>query len=251
MYKAMYKKIIGITFVSVLLAFLVLAPLLMAQQDNQPPAADVGTPAQDATLWGLIKASGEIGFFIILLSVISLAMIIQNAVILRRDKMIPPDLLQDIEDLFEDENYEDVMETCAAEPGYLTNCLGAALPKLDSGHGAMVEAARSMADEETVKLHQQIGWLQLIGSMAPMLGLLGTVQGMIVSFSQIAAMEGSPKPKDLATGIYLALVTTVEGLVVAIPAICSYFYFRNKVVTLTMEMGGVVDELLDRFREKK
>ena len=252
----MGKKTITMVLLSFLMLVIAIAPLLIAEEatTTTPPApadTESAAPANDATLWGLILASGAIGFFIILLSIISLAMIIENAVNLRRDKLIPPDLLQDVEDLFEDENYEEVMETCAAEPGFLTNAIAAALPRLESGYSSMMEAANKAIDEETVKLHQKISWLQLIGAMAPMLGLLGTVQGMIVSFSQIAALPGSPKPKDLATGIYLALVTTVEGLVVAIPAICGYFYFRNKVVRLTMEVVGVNEELMDRFRDKK
>ena len=205
----------------------------------------------DYTLWGLIRVSGFIGWIIILLSVTTMALAIEHIVSLRRDKLIPPELLQEIEDLFEEEAYEEVMETCAAEPSYLTNVIGAALPRLDSGYDAMMNAVQSVSEEESIKLQQKISWLQLISAIAPMLGLLGTVTGMIRAFSKIAALEGAPKPKDLAMGIYQALVTTCEGLIVAIPALALYFYFRNKVVRISMEITGVAEELLDRFRDQE
>ena len=201
-------------------------------------------------LWDLIRASFPIGIFIILLSVVSIALAIEHFVTLQRDKLIPPELLQDIEDLFEDENYEDVMETCAAEPGYLTNVIGAALPRVDTGFDSMMEAVHTVGEEESVKLQQKISWLQLIASIAPMLGLLGTVGGMIEAFTRIATTKGAPQPKQLAEGIFQALVTTFMGLTVAIVALCCYFYFRNKVVRISMEISGVAEELLDRFRER-
>lgn len=246
-----YTKTISVVLFCFVISLAAIAPVVLAQDATSQPAPQDKPVAQTPSVWDLIVMSGAIGYFICLLSVVSTAMIIEQFVTLRRDKMIPPDLLQDIEDLFGDENYEDVMETCAAEPGYLTNVIGAALPRMENGHATMLEAARAASEEEAVKMFQKLSWLQLIGSMAPMLGLLGTVQGMIVSFSQIAAMEGAPKPKDLAEGIYLALVTTVQGLIVAIPALFGYFFFRNKIVRLSMEINGVTEELLDRFRDKK
>ena len=226
---------------------------LLAQEETsaETPLATGDSAQEDFSLWGLIKASGILGIggLIILLSVVAMALAIEHFVTLQRDKLVPPDLLQEIEDLFEEESYEEVMETCAAEPGFLTNVIASALPRAESGFESMMEAVNSIVEEESIKLQQKISWLQLIGAIAPMLGLLGTVWGMIKAFSKIAMMEGAPKPKHLAGGIYQALVTTCMGLLVAIFALTCYFYFRNKVVRISMEIAGVAEELLDRFRK--
>lgn len=239
------KKLLW-TVIIVLITLFCTSGFLMSQDDDI-----VGEEFQDDyTLWGLIKVSGPIGWAIILLSVATLALAIEHLVSLRRDKLIPQELLQEVEDLFEEEAYEEVMETCAAEPSYFTNVIGAALPRVNSGYDSMMEAVQSISDEESVKLQQKISWMQLISAVAPMLGLLGTVSGMIGAFSQIATMDGAPKPKDLAKGIYQALVTTCLGLLVAIPAVVCYFYFRNKVVRISMEINVISEELLERFRQE-
>jgi biopolymer transport protein ExbB len=113
----------------------------------------------------------------------------------------------------------------------------------------MMESAKAVIEEESIKLQQKISWIQLIAAIAPMLGLLGTVQGMIGAFSEIAKMAGAPKPKDLAGGIFLALVTTFQGLVVAIPGMIFYFYFRNQLIRIAMEASALIEDLLERFKK--
>ena len=86
--------------------------------------------------------------------------------------------------------------------------------------------------------------------MSPLLGLLGTVYGMISAFQTIAQKGASVTPADLAGGISQALVTTFLGLFVAIPSMIAYFFFRNKVVRITLEIGAIADDLVERFRGK-
>lgn len=247
------QRIVAGILCAIILVMLVFTPLVILAQEapaTTPPAA-APVAESEGTLWWLIKASGWIGILIIGCSVALVAFIIEDFVNLRRDKLIPPELLQEVEDLLEDENYEEIIETCTGEPGFLSNVISAALSHIDHGYDVMMATVHSVIDEEALKLYQKIGWLQLLASISPMLGLLGTVWGMVSAFGTIANMEGAPKPKDLAGGIYTALVTTVEGLLVAIPGIIFYFYFRNKVVRLTTEINGIVEELMERFREKK
>lgn len=248
------KMWMGILAITLIVYALVTPCWIMAQDDTEiaeEGSDEKAVTVEDITMWQMLKDSGLVGLVICLLSVAAMALAIEHFVTLQRDKLIPPDMLQDIEELFEDENYEDVMETCTAEPGYLTNVIAAALPRIKAGYPSMMEAVASANEEESVKLQQKISWLQLIGAIAPMLGLLGTVTGMVSAFNKIASMKDvSPKPADLASGIRQALLTTVEGLIVAIPCIVCYFYFRNKVVKISMEISGVTEELLERFREK-
>jgi biopolymer transport protein ExbB len=156
--------------------------------------------------------------------------------------------VSEIEVLFEDEEYEEAMELCEAEPSYFTNIVGAALPKMNSGYAAMMDAISDAQGDENQKLYQHISYLSVASAEGPMLGLLGTVQGMIQAFQKIASSRGAPDPAQLSESISLALVTTFEGLVVAIPGTMFYFLFRNKIMTLTMRAAGVIGDLFDRFR---
>lgn len=211
------------------------------------------TPAStqlDDSFWGLIKASGFIGYIIIALSIVALAFIVEDFVTLQTNKLVPPDLLDDLEKLLEEESYDDALETCNSEPCLLSNMCAAALDNMENGAETMQKAASSSLEAETVKLHQKISWLQLIATIAPMLGLLGTVWGMILAFGRIAKMDGPPQPKDLAFGIYQALMTTYLGLIVAISCMVCYFYLRNRIVRITMELSDICDDILSHFSAK-
>ena len=182
------------------------------------------------------------------LSIAAVALVIEHFISIRRDKLIPPELVGEIEALLEDEEYGEAMDLCDAEPTMLTNVVGAAIPKVESGYDAMAEAVREVGEEEGIKLQQKIGWLSLIGNIAPMVGLLGTVTGMIAAFGKIASSVTPPKPADLADGISTALLTTAFGLIVAIPAMSFYFFFRGKVIKLSMETSAICGDLVDRIR---
>lgn len=196
----------------------------------------------------MVAAGGMVGHTIILCSVISLAMIIESFVNLRRDKLIPPEILSEIEVLFEDEEYDEAIELCEAEPSYFTNIVGATLPKRDQGYMAIVESLSEAGEAEAGRLHMKLSYMALITQIAPMLGLLGTVQGMIVAFQKIATSRGAPEPSELADSISMALVTTFEGLCVAIPGSGAFIYFRNKIVRLSNEVAGVCTDLFERFK---
>ena len=99
-----------------------------------------------------------------------------------------------------------------------------------------------------MSMEHKIGYLALIGSIAPMLGLLGTVQGMVMAFQVIANSSTSPKPAELADGVATALFTTLEGLVVAIPAIVFYSLYKNRLARFLMECGFVAENLMKNFQ---
>ena len=105
-----------------------------------------------------------------------------------------------------------------------------------------------VSEEESIKLHQKIGWLSLIGNIAPMLGLFGTVLGMIGAFNEITRLGAAVTPQDLSKGISTALITTLFGLFVAMPSLFFFFLFRNKVVKVSLEINAIADDLVERFR---
>jgi len=191
------------------------------------------------------------GMIIILHSVAAVALIIEHFVNIKRNKIVPPHLVDEIEALFEEEEYQEALELCEAQPNFLTNILAAGLPKLNAGFDTMKQVMSEQASLEATKLHQKISYLALISNLAPMWGLFGTVQGMIVAFAQIVILGPRVTPKDLAFGVQQALVTTFEGLVVAIPCMMMFFIFRNRVVRIINELTGVADDLVERFRPQR
>lgn len=195
----------------------------------------------------LVTGGGAIGIVLLLLSVVGVALIIEHFVNIRREKLAPPETLDDIEQLFNEEQYQEALELCEQEPNYLTNVIAAALPKIQYGYDSMEQAAHDIAEEEAIKLHAKVSWLSLLSAISPMLGLFGTVWGMIGAF-EVIAKSSAPEPADFAESISLALITTVLGLLVAIPLMVGFFYFRNKVTRIVLEIGAMTEDLLDRFR---
>lgn len=232
------NKLKLIVMAMVVLGIVMSAGLAFAQEDGGAPTP----PSRN-----IIQQGGMFGYIIILLSIVGVALVIEHFVALRREKIAPPDIINELETLLQDEEYDEALRLCEAERNPLTNIIAAGLPKLASGYGAMSEAITAANDDEALKLFQKISYISLISQVAPMLGLLGTVSGMIAAFKIIAAVD-NPKVSQLAVGISEALATTLFGLVVAIPMLSFYSFFKNKVTRLVMDLGSISEELVERFR---
>ncbi|MEA1952287.1 MAG: MotA/TolQ/ExbB proton channel family protein, partial [Planctomycetota bacterium] len=128
-------------------------------------------------------------------------------------------------------------QRCHGQPSFLAFVLGAGLAEVEGGWTAVEKAVEDATADQSARLFRKIEYLSVIGNIAPMLGLLGTVIGMIFAFQQVAETQGAARAGDLAEGIYLALVTTVEGLIVAIPALATFAVFRNRVDQLVAEVA--------------
>ena len=226
----------------------VTVPLVLSVLPAQAGAQQTASELQKRTLLDNIKAGGLTEVFIILLSIVGLALSIQGAVELRRDRQIPPHVLQELEALIEEQNYEGALEFCEGEDNFLANVAGTALAKVGNGYERMVEAAGEGLEENASILNTRISYLSLIASVAPMLGLLGTVIGMIEAFDTIATLKGAANPAELADSISKALITTATGLIVAIPILVVYMFLRNKVMRITQEVSILMSEVLDHFR---
>ncbi len=182
------------------------------------------------------------------LSVATLALGIEHFVTVQRDKLVPPEIVVELETLLDEEQYEEAINLCEASKNYITNIVGSAISRVGEGYDSMAGAAESATEEENLKLIQKISWLGLIGNVAPMLGLFGTVLGMVLAFGKIAGASTQPTPAELAGGIYTALITTVWGLVAAIPALTLFFVFKMKVQRLSFELSAVAMEIIERFK---
>jgi len=226
----------------VLCSVAIAAAPIFAQEGSSSAA-----PKSDS-VFDMVRNSGVIGILILLLSVVAFAVIIENFITLKRDKLAPPELIDEIQALFDDGQYQEAMELCENEPTLFTRVAGAGVSKIGHSFPVIEQAISEMGDEESIRLHQKIGWLALIGNVAPMMGLLGTVQGMIQSFNVIAASAGQANPADLAGGISVALLTTLFGLMVAIPVTAAFAFLRNRLVKSVIEVGAITEDLFERFR---
>ncbi|MCA8994407.1 MAG: MotA/TolQ/ExbB proton channel family protein [Planctomycetaceae bacterium] len=209
--------------------------------------ADGGGDNEQSYLMWMIGASGFFGALIALLSFVMVAVIMMNLLQVRRDVLIPQDFVAAFEDKLNNKDVQGAFDIARGDDSLIGRVLTAGMSRLGRGYDSAVEGMEEVGEEESMALEQRLSWLALIGSIAPMMGLLGTVQGMINSFQTIANSATQPKPKDLADGISTALFTTMEGLIVAIPAIVAYTLLRNRVTALLMEASRVSDNLMSRF----
>ena len=218
------------------------APLFA--QDTPAPAPT----ADSKSAFSVFADSGPIGLLIVLLSVVALAVIIENFVSLKRDKLAPPELIDEIQALFDEEQFQEAMELCENEPSFFTRVTGAGVAKIGHAFETIEKSIEEMGDEESIRLHQKIGWLSLIANVAPMMGLLGTVGGMVKAFNTIASSAGQASPAELAGGISQALLTTMFGLIVAIPTTAAFAFLRNRLVKTVIEVGAIIEDMFERFR---
>lgn len=231
-----------------LAAVLLTAGAALAQEAGEkqyiPPEAVI-------SIGNILKWGDWCGVIIILHSLVAGALIIEHFVNIKRDKIVPPELIDELEALFEEEEYQEALEFCEANPNFVTNVVAAGLPKLNAGFDTMKAVMGEQVAVEATLLMQKISILSLICNLAPMWGLFGTVWGMIIAFTNIVILGPKVTPKDLAMGVQQALITTAEGLAVAIPGLMFFFIFRNRVVRITNELTGVTDELVERFRPQR
>jgi len=196
-----------------------------------------------------IRQGGPIGAIIILISLVAIAMIGAQLFRIRRDRLAPPELTSDLRSLLNDGNIDGAINRCADQPGscYLARVVGSGLSRASRSAFGMLEL-RSSVDEtgqlEVDRLYRLTDGIGLIASVAPMLGLLGTVVGMVGAFDTITLADGPARPDKLAGNISQALITTVLGLIVAIPCTAMYTYLRNRIDHLTTEIDEEIEEII-------
>jgi biopolymer transport protein ExbB len=209
---------------------------------------------QGQSLLGAIIGSGPVEWVLILHSVVGVSLAIQRIMTIKTDFLVPEDLVDDLHNLFadgvNDEAIEEAVNIVADDETMLGQIVYAALDKKDLGFDAMREAAESVGASEHNKYMAQINWLQLLASIGPMLGLLGTVVGMIQAFFIMANAGGSVDPALLANSIGGAMITTATGLIIAIPMLFFYFFLRARVNKCVLDAGVMVGEIMDYFRNR-
>ena len=210
-----------------------------APAENAAGAAGAGGDS----LWDILAAGGVVGLLILLLSLAAVALVVEHLMTLRESVLMPPGLADDVFQLLSAGKPGLAIERCRQQPSFLAFVLDAGLSESDGGWPAAEKAIEDAMADQSARLFRKIEYLSVIGNIAPMLGLLGTVVGMIFAFREVANTQGAARAADLAEGIYLALVTTVEGLIVAIPALGAFAIFRNRVDQLVAEAAYVAQHV--------
>jgi biopolymer transport protein ExbB len=194
---------------------------------------------------------GYIGMLLWMLSVVMVAIIITNALLIRRSTVIPDNIRQQVQQLFQAKQYREAIEFTSAEPSYFSFLVHAGLSNAPYGYAAMERALLEASEDRTSRLLRYAEWLNLLGNIGPMIGLLGTVWGLILTFFKIVDLGGVPDPGQLAGAIGIKLVCTLMGLVIAIPSLFTYGLMRNRLDTLAAEAIGSAQELIVQFRPGK
>ncbi len=216
-----------------------LARLLFAQAD---------TPETSVSWLETIGRGGLIGSIIIGLSIIALALIVMHLLQIRRSALLPPHQLETIDDMLGRNDVSGALEYCLSpdNDSYLSRILAAGLTRFQkSAFGAfeVKSAIEEAGEDQTARLYRSTDALGVIGAIAPLLGLLGTVLGMVGAFESLSRSAGS-NHEELASNISLALVTTLMGLVLAIPCIALFTFFRNRIDAIGSEAAVEIERLV-------
>jgi biopolymer transport protein ExbB len=192
---------------------------------------------------------GPITYVVLLpLSLATIALSIDYFIRIRRSTIVPAELVDQLTSHLEEQRYREVLETSDAHDSLLGEVVHSGLTHASGGAAAMDQAMEGVLEQRAAALFRRIEYLNIIGNISPMIGLFGTVFGMIRTFSEIVAKSGQPSAQDLAAGISIALVTTFWGLLVAVPALTVFHVMRNRIDGLLAECAQQAEDLMATVR---
>jgi biopolymer transport protein ExbB len=218
---------------------------------GEVPKTDDDGMADKMTFFNVVFGSGPLGVILWLALAASLFafiwFVVDCAITVRADKIMSQVLVDKVTESMEQGDVLKALSNCEDEPGPMANILTAGFSHVEEGFETIQEAVGVAADLESETMMQRISWLSVCGSIAPMLGLLGTVQGMIAAFESLA-IAGVAQIGSLALSIGQALYTTAAGLTVAIPAAACFYFFKNRASRIILRMEAITLELIKDLR---
>lgn len=197
------------------------------------------------SLWSITVKGGLIIIPIFLCGVLTLAIIIERLISLKNSEIDNEKFVDEIEQILRRRKIKEALDFCEKYDKPVPRIIREGLLKSDRTREEIREAIEDAANHEIPNLEKFLGILATIATISPLLGLLGTVTGLIKAFMVIEAKGGLVNPGDLARGIWEALITTVAGLMVAIPAYLAYNYFVSRVNNLILQMEKSATRILD------
>jgi biopolymer transport protein ExbB len=200
-------------------------------------------------LFNIFIKGGMIMWPILLCSVIGVAIIIDRYIVLRKARINVPAFMVRIRGFIKKNDISGAISYCMEEKSPIANIIKKGLKKYRYGHERVKESIENAGKQEIGKLEKGLLILASVSGIAPLLGFLGTVTGMISAFMTIQDLQGAASPSDLAGGIWEALVTTAFGLMVGIPALAFYNYFLSKIKKLVEDMETVANDVVDIIQD--
>ena len=220
------------------------------EKATSPQEQAVIKKAETMSLLQLIRKGGIVGYLIILLSIIALGLVIDYSITIRRSKILPPKDIAVLRKLIQERRFQEFITLDQAKASFLSQVVIAGLKEVDAGYQAVIKAMEDASEALSARIARKIEHLNVIGNISPMMGLLGTVIGMLRCFNEISQLTGAIEPKQLAGGIFEALITTCMGLIVAIPALYFFAIFRNRVDEFTGEASLAAEELVASIKPR-
>lgn len=235
-------------------------------KEDAPPAAEKSVPAKSGAvatesaptqegsmLRALLKAHSDpfaafIGLTLLGLSIYFVAQVVRLSMEYRVSEAVPPALIDKLEVAIKDRKFQEAYDVCRDDNSFTARLIRSGIANLPSGRAEAKEAMNSLAEEIVVTMESKITYLATIGTLGPMIGLVGTVWGMIQSFQKIAFSGGTQVRADqVASGIATALFITLEGVSLSVPAIFFFAFFRNRIALISMEATKVADRTIAAF----
>lgn len=217
--------------------------------EAEATADAASTQAPQSQLYWVIHTSGWIGGVLLVISIYFVAVVAQLFLELREPVVSPPELLEECNTHLTRRDYNGVYKAARESSSELGQLIATGLAALSSGISESRDAVDRMGEVLTVEMEKKISMLAVIGSLGPMIGLLGTLKGMIASFSVIAMSDTQLKASEVAGGISEALLITFEGVALSVPAIYFFAVFKNRVSTLSIRSINTADEFIRRLHQ--
>jgi biopolymer transport protein ExbB len=198
----------------------------------------------------LIEKSGPVFYALAFCSLIATVVIIERSINLRRSRVLPRQIIDVVESIQPGKDLGLALEICRRNPGVFSDVMRAGLENADQAWEVMRDAVIDAGRQETPAIERHLFWLQTVAQASPLLGLLGTVFGMIRMFSSVS-LAGLGDPQILSRGISEAMLATAEGLCIGIPALVAYNYFTSQSERLIAEIETHASRMLARLRPQR
>lgn len=236
-----YKSVPSSTALLVFLSY-VAANVLHAEE-----IAPATGPGFTEVVFGMGFVNLIIWIMLFITSFAMFAFIVDGFLQVRREKLLPSDLIERVRASLDQGDLDSAVNACQTQPCQMSNILMAGFSNIWEGYDVVQESVSAATDIESEKTIQRIGYLNLCGQIAPMLGLLGTVTGMVKAFQNIST-GGADRDRQLATAISTALWTTVTGLLIAVPALVGFTLYKNIATQRLLESEAIVLDLIKSLR---
>jgi len=216
------------------------------KKDEGGGAAEETRKSQNLFTHIIVSAGWFFGPVLLLVSIGLVTLIVLLAMDLRMGNAVPATFVDDFTDMVNKRQFKQAFDLCRNDNSFLARVMSSGMGRLQYGIDDAREAAFNMVDSVRSGKDNLIAYLGTIGTLGPMIGLVGTVFGMILSFMELSH-GGTPKPEKLAEGISHALVVTLLGVALAVPAIFCYAFFKNRLTRIATDTSNLADDLLTQM----